>query len=140
MKILNRNIKISQPFQLLWIACGLFFITSIFVKGGNYNSENEKISSSFFKANQQTSQNNFFQDWRSPLQNNLLSIFFSEEESEPTDESTEDKSIESDFSLYIPFLKYNFLKSSFANFNLSLQKRITIPFFLLHHSWKIPSI
>ncbi len=140
MKILNRNIKISQPLQLLWIFCGLFLLTSIFVKGSNSTSEKEEITSATFKVNQHNNNNSFFQDWRSTLPYDFLSLFSAVEESEPTDESTGEETVESDFSLHLPSFNHNFLKSSFANFNLSFQRRITIPFFLLHHSWKIPFI
>jgi len=140
MKISNRNIKISQPVQLFWIFCGLFLLTSIFVKGSNYNFEKEKITSSFFKGNLHNTNNTVFQDWRSNLPNDFLYLFSSVEETEPTDENTKEDTIENDFPLHLPSFNHNFLKSSFASFNLSFQRRITIPFFLLHHSWKIPFI
>jgi hypothetical protein len=138
MKIFTRNIKIIQPFQLFGMVCGLFLISSIFVKGSSSNTENEKLNSSFFKASQQNTTNRLFQDWDSTLPYDFLLILSAEEESDPTDESTEEKAIESGFPLHISRFNYNFLESSFVSFNLSLQKRITIPFFLLHHSWKIP--
>lgn len=137
MKILNRNIKISQSLHSMWIFCGLFLLTSIFVKGSSFKVEKEEIKSSSFKSTQQHTNGYVFQDCSSTLPFDFLSIFNSE--SEPTDESTEEETIESDFYL-IHYFKHNFLKSSFANFNLSLQKRTTIPFFLLHHSLKIPFI
>lgn len=140
MKILNRNIRISQPFRLFGMICCLFLITSIFVKGSSSNTENEKTNSSFFKADQENSQNIIFQDWESTLPYDFLSILTVEEEVDPTDESTGDDATESTFPLRIFYFNYNFLESSFVSFNLSLQKRITIPFFLLHHSWKIPFI
>ncbi len=140
MKTLNRNIKISQPFQLLWVFCGLFLITSIFLKSSSFYSEKEEVKTSSFKVNQQHTNNSFFQDWESDLPYGFLSIFSSVEESEPTDESTGEETIESDFPSNTSSFNHSFLKSSFANFNLSFQKRINIPFFLLHHSWKIPFI
>ncbi len=140
MKILNRNIRLSQPFLLFGMVCGLFLITSIFVKGSSSNAENEKLSISFIKANQLNAQNIIFQDWESTTPCDFLSILSVEEEVDPTDESTDDDTTESAFPLHIFYLNYNFLESSFINFSLSLQKRITIPFFLLHHSWKIPFI
>lgn len=139
MKISNRNIKLRLPFKILWIFCGLFMLTSILVKGSNSNSEKEEKISATFNANQENSNKSFFQDSRPTIPYNFLSIFSSIEESEPTDESTEEN-IESDFPLHLPAFNHNFLKSSFASFNLSFQKRINIPFFLLHHSWKIPFI
>lgn len=138
MKILNRNIRISQPFRLFGMVCGLFLITSIFVKGSSSNTENEKLNTSFIKVNQLNTQSIIFQDWESTIPYDFLSILSAEEEVDPTDESTGDESSESTFPLHISYFNCNFLESSFVSFNLSLQKRITIPFFLLHHSWKIP--
>ena len=140
MKILNRNSRISQPFRLFGMVCSLFLITSIFVKGSSSNAENEKTNSSFFKAYQENNQNIIFQDWESTLPYDFLSILSAEEEVDPTDESTEEDVVENGFPLYISRFNYSLLESSFINFSLSLQKRITIPFFLLHHSWKIPFI
>jgi hypothetical protein len=140
MKISNRNIKLRLPFKILWIFCGLFMLTSILVKGSNSNPEKQEKTSATFKVNQHHNNNSFFQDWRSTLPYNFLSIFSSAEESEPTDENTGEETDETDFPLHLPAFNHNFLKSSFANFNLSFQKRINIPFFLLHHSWKIPFI
>lgn len=137
MKTLNRNSRISKAFRLFGMVSCLFLISSIFVKGSSSNAENEKINSSFFKADQENSRNIIFQDWESTAPSDFLSII-SAEEVDPTDESTEEKAVESGFPLHISRFNYNFLDSSFINFNLSLQKRITIPFFLLHHSWKIP--
>jgi len=140
MKILNRNSRISQPFRLFGMVCGLFLITSIFVKGSSSNTGNENLNISFIKANQLDAQNIIFQDWESTIPCDFLSILSVEEEVDPTDESTGDDATESAFPLRIFYFNYNFLESSFVSFNLSLQKRITIPFFLLHHSWKIPFI
>jgi hypothetical protein len=122
------------------MVCGLFLITSIFVKGSSSNTENETLNSSFIQANQKTSQNVIFQDWESTLPYDFLSILSVEEEVDPTDEHIEDDTTESAFPLHIFYFNYSFLESSYVSFNLSLQKRITIPFFLLHHSWKIPFI
>ncbi|RFS17464.1 hypothetical protein [Emticicia sp. C21] len=138
MKILTGNIRLSQPFRLFGMVCGLFLVTSIFVKGNSSNTGNERLNISFIKANQLNSQSIIFQDWESTLPCDFLSILSAEEEVDPTDESTGDESSESDFPLHISYFNYNFVESSFVSFNLSLQKRITIPFFLLHHSWKIP--
>ena len=138
MKILTRNIRLSQLFRLFGMVCGLFLVTSIFVKGSSSNTENERLNISFIKANQLTSQSVIFQDWESTIPCDLLSVLSAEEEVDPTDESTGDDTTEGVFPLHISYFNYNFLESSFVNFSLSLQKRITIPFFLLHHSWKIP--
>ncbi|MBA4850292.1 hypothetical protein [Emticicia sp. BO119] len=135
---MNRNIGMGQPYKMFGIFCGLFLITSIFVKGSTSNAENEKRNSFFLKANQQTTNNIIFQDWESTIPYDFLSILSSGEEVDPTDETTEEKTSESGFPLLISRFYYDFIESSFINFNLSLQKRITIPFFLLHHSWKIP--
>ncbi len=137
MKTLNRNSRISKAFRLFGMVSCLFLICSVFVKGSSSNAENEKTNSYFFKADHQNSLNIIFQDWESTTPSDFLSIL-SAEEVDPTDESTEEKAVESGFPLHISRFNYNFLDSSFVNFNLSLQKRITIPFFLLHHSWKIP--
>ena len=140
MKTLSRNSIISQAFKVLGILCGVFFISSIFVKGSSFNAENEILKSSSFSASQHHSANIIFQDWESTLPYDFLSILSVGEEVDPTDESTGDDSVESGFPLHISRFNYNFVESSFINFNLSLQKRIRIPFFLLHHSWKIPFI
>lgn len=140
MKILTRNIRLSQPLRLFGMVCGLFLVTSIFVQGSSFTIENEKLNNSFFKANQQSANTRLFQGWGSTLPNDFLSILSVGEEADPTDESTEEKVAEGGFPLHIFCFNYIFLESSFINFNLSLQKRITIPFFLLHHSWKIPFI
>jgi hypothetical protein len=136
MKIMNRNIRISQLHKILWIFCGLFLITSIFVKGSSADSE--KIQGFSFSTSQHNTTNSVSQDWETNFPCDFLSILIAEEEVDPTDESTGDETIESAFPLHIFHFNYNFLESSFINFNLSLQKRISIPFFLLHHSWKIP--
>ncbi|RYU95203.1 hypothetical protein [Emticicia agri] len=138
MKILNRNSIVSPLFQLFGMVCGLFLITSIFVEGSSYTSENERINSSSFSTSHEHTGNIIFQDWESTLPYDFLSILSAGEEVDSSDESSEDDSTESGFPLHISRFNFNFLESSFINFNLSLQKRITIPFFLLHHSWKIP--
>lgn len=138
MKILNRNIKISRTLKISGIFCSLFLIASIFVKGSSASYEHERLNSSFVKASQYNNSSIIFQDWESTIPCDFLSILSVEEEVDPTDESTGDDTTESAFPLHIFYFNYNFLESSFVNFNLSLQKRITIPFFLLHHSWKIP--
>lgn len=137
---MNRNIKISQPFTVLRIFCGFFLITSIFVKGSTFYFEKTEIKSPSFKANQQNTNNSVFHDWRSSLPYDFLLILSFAEESEPTNESTGEKTVESDFPLHTLSFNHSFSESSFAIFNLSIQKRIHIPFFLLHHSWKIPSV
>ena len=140
MKTLSINSIISQAFKVLAILCGLFVISSIFVQGSNNTTENERLNSSSFRASQQHNGNIIFQDWESTLPYDFLSILSVGEEVDPTDESSGDDSTESGFPLHISRFNYNFIESSFINFNLSLQKRIRIPFFLLHHSWKIPFI
>lgn len=138
MKIMTRNIRISQLLKIFGIFCGLFLITSVFVKGSSSNAE--KIPGFSFYVNQDNIGNCISQDWEATLPYDFLSILSAGEEADPTDESTGDENTEGDFPLHISYFNYNFLESSFINFNLSLQKRITIPFFLLHHSWKIPFI
>ncbi|MES2794678.1 MAG: hypothetical protein V4683_01865 [Bacteroidota bacterium] len=136
MKILNRNIKISPKFkffEFLGVFCALVFTTSLFL-GNGYKAAIHQTNS-----NPSNTQNKHFQDSRSTSKANILFAFDSIEESEPTDESSEDEIIESGFSHYFTTIfLHNNLKSSFANFSQSLQKRTKIPFFLLHHSLKIP--
>lgn len=137
MKILNRNNKISPQFkfpELFGVICVLFFTTFLIF-------ESKEVGSQIFNSNLKSTQNKHFQGSKSSNQANILFAFDSIEESEPTDESSEDEIIEGGFQLYLtPEFLHNNLKCSFANFSQSLQKRTTIPFFLLHHSWKIPSV
>lgn len=138
MKIMTRNIRISQLLKIFGIFCGLFLITSVFVKGSSANTE--KIPGVSVSINQDNTGDCVSQDREADLPYDFLSILSAGEEADPTDESTGDENAESAFPLHISYFNYNFLESSFVNFNLSLQKRITIPFFLLHHSWKIPFV
>ena len=138
MKTMNINSMISQAFKVLGILCGLFFISSIFFQGSSFPAENERLNDFSFSASQQHTTSIIFQDWESTLPYDFLSILSAGEEVDSSDEDSEDDSTESGFPLHISRFNFNFLESSFINFNLSLQKRITIPFFLLHHSWKIP--
>jgi len=128
----------SRAVLFFGMFCGVFLISAALIKGDNFNSDNERINSSFFSSNQESSLNKFFQESGATLPDNLLLIFSSIEESEPTDESGEEDAIEGHFPLHILSFNHNFLKCSFVSFSLSFQKRITIPFFLLHHSLKIP--
>jgi len=143
MKILKRNIRTNQQFkfnELLLIFNILLLITSIFSKGIDFKFEKEKANSCNIHVNQSNIQNKLFQVSSTNHEYKFLLIFFSPEVSETNDDDqNEKKVIESGTPLFLlPSLKYNTLISSFANFSLSLQKRINIPFFLLHHSWKIP--
>ena len=137
MKISNRNIKMRQSQQIIGIICGVILFTSIFITGSNYNSEKEEIASATLKVNQQNINNRFFLDWRLTIPYNCLSVLITEEESEPTDERLGEETGKSNLLLHKPPFYNDFFKSMFINFNLSFQRRIRIPFFLLHHSWKI---
>jgi len=144
MKVLKRNIRTNQHFkfnELLLIFNILLLITSIFSKGTDFKFEKEKVNSCSVHVNQSNLQNKLFQVSRTNHEYNFLLIFFSPEVSETNDDDqNEKKVIESGTPLFLlPSTKYNTLISSFANFSLSFQKLINIPFFLLHQSWKIPS-
>lgn len=138
MKTFNRNSTISWAFLLLGMFCGLLLITSVFIKGNTLNSGDERISNSFFASNQENSLNKLFQEPGATLPDNILLIFGSIEESEQTDDTAGEDTINSSLPLHTLSLSHNFFKSSFVSFSLSFHKRITIPFFLLHHSLKIP--
>jgi hypothetical protein len=91
------------------MVCGLFLLTSFFVKGSSSVTENQKLKASYVKANQQSIGNRIFQDWESTLPLDFLSVLSAGEEVDPTDESTEDKTAEGGFPLHIFFFNYNFL-------------------------------
>jgi hypothetical protein len=143
MKILKRNIRTNQHFkfnELLLIFNILLLITSIFSKGTDFKFEKEKVNSCSVHVNQSNLQNKLFQVSRINHESNLLLLFISAEVSETNDDDQHEKKvIESGSPLFLlPSFNHSTLISSFANFSLSLQKRINIPFFLLHQSWKIP--
>jgi hypothetical protein len=144
MEILKINIKINRQFkfiELLLIFNILLLITSIFSKGTDFKFEKEKVNSCSVHVNQSNLQNKLFQVSRTNHEYNLLLLFISAEVSETNDDDQNDKKvIESGTPLFLlPSFNYSKSISSFANFSLSLQKRINIPLFLLHQSWKIPS-
>ena len=144
MKILKRNIRTNQQFKfnvLLLIFSILLLITSIFSKGVDFKFEKEKANSCSIHVNQSNLHNKLLQVSRTNHEYNFLFIFFSPEVSETNDDNqNEKKVIESGYPLFLlPSFNYKTLISSFANFSLSFQKLINIPFFLLHQSWKIPS-
>ncbi len=144
MKVLNRNIKINGQFkfyELLCIFYILFSMNSLFVDGSDFRVEKENTNTCLTKVNQNDTHKKFFQATGVNLHHNFLLIFNSEEKFEPSDETSEEKISEREFPLFtISSFNYNTLLSSFANFSLSLQRRITIPFYLLHHSLKIQLI
>jgi len=144
MKILKRNIRTNQQFKfnvLLLIFSILLLITSIFSKGVDFKFEKEKANSCSIHVNQSNLHNKLLQVSRTNHEYNFLLIFFSPEVSETNDDNQKEKKvIESGYPLFLlPSFNYKTLISSFANFSLSFQKLINIPFFLLHQSWKIPS-
>lgn len=143
MEILKKNIRTNRQFkfiELLLIFNILLLITSIFSKGIDFKFEKQKVNSCSIHVNQSNIQNKLFQVSRVNHESNLLLLFISAEVSETNDDDqNEKKVIESGTSLFLlPSFNYSKSISSFANFSLSLQKRINIPFFLLHQSWKIP--
>jgi competence protein ComGC len=142
MEILKKNIRTNRQFkfiELLLIFNIFLLITSIFSKGIDFKSEKEKSCS--IHINQNNLQNKVFQVSRINHESNLLLLFISAEVSETNDDDqNEKKVIESGTPLFLlPSFNYSKSISSFANFSLSLKKRINIPLFLLHQSWKIPS-
>lgn len=144
MKVLKRNIRTNQHFkfnELLLIFNILLLITSIFSKGTDFKFEKEKVNSCSVHVNQSNLQNKVFQVSRINHESNLLLLFISAEETETNDDDHNEKKVIEDDTSYFSQSTFNhsILISSFANFSLSLQKRIHIPFFLLHQSWKIPS-
>lgn len=149
MKILSKNITPSQTFKFHewpWIFCILLLSISTLLGNNSLKPEKQRINSYGYKVNQHNTHNKFIQSSRPIHQFNPLLVLELLEESETNDENTEDDIVESCFQLRasISFdytiLESSFLESSFANFNLSLQKRTAIPLFLLHHSWRIPSV
>ncbi len=121
--------------------CILLLSISTLLGNNSLKPEKQRINSYGYKVNQHNTHNKFIQSSRSIHQ--LISLLALEllEESETNDENTEDDIVESCFQLRASIsFDYTILESSFANFNLSLQKRTSIPLFLLHHSWRIPSV
>lgn len=137
MNLLNKNIKLNQAFklnELLWIFCVLFSTASIFLGNNNFKSEKQQDSFSLTVNKSHT-----HYDLGTTRPTNPLSAFDFIEESETTDDSDEDDLIEDHYSLNtLTFLTYNNAKNSSVNGSLSLSKRVFIPLFILHHSWKIP--
>ena len=137
MNLLNKHIKLSQAFksnELLWIFCVLFSTASIFF--GNNNFKPEKHQDSFgLTVNKSYTHYNL----GTTRPTNPLSAFDFIEESETTDDNNEDDIIEGHYSPNtLTFQPYNNAKNSSVSGSLSLSKRVFIPLFILHHSWKIP--
>lgn len=136
MNLLNKHIKLSKAFksnELLWIFFVLFSTASIFL--GSNNFKFEKQQDSFGLA---VNKIHTHYDLGTTHPTNPLSAFDFIEESETTDDSNEDDIIEGHYSLNtLIFLTYIISENSFVNYILSLRKRVFIPLFILHHSWKI---
>ncbi len=143
MKILKTHIDSYKSlgfFKWLGFCCvfltsaTLFFTSSnlnylIFQHGGNYTSSTNALPKHSASLHSYTHE-----------EAGILLTFSSVEETEPSDETSEDKDIQSCFALRSKLLyKPIFSLSSFASFNLSLQKRSKVPLFLLQHSLKIPN-
>lgn len=137
MNLIIKNIKLNKAFksnELLWIFCVLFSTASIFF--GNNNFKFEKQQDSFGLT---VNKSRTHHDLGTTRPTNPLSAFDFIEESETTDYSNEDDIIEEHYSLNtLTFFTYNISKNSSVSGSLSLCKRVFIPLFLLHHSWKIP--
>ena len=137
MNLIIKNIKLNKAFksnELLWIFCVLFSTASIFF--GNNNFKFEKQQDSFGLT---VNKSRTHHDLGTTRPTNPLSAFDFIEESETTDDSNEDDIIEGHYSLNtLTFFTYNIFENSSVSGSLSLSKRVFIPLFLLHHSWKIP--
>ena len=144
MKILSKNITTSRTFKFYewpWVFCILLISISTLLGNNSLKPAKQRINSYGYKVNQHNTHNNLIQNSRPIHQFNPLLVLELLEESETNDENTEDDIVESCFQLRASIsFDYTILESSFANFNLSLQKRTSIPLFLLHHSWRIPSV
>ncbi len=136
MNLLIKNIKLSKVFksnELLWLFCVLF--STAFVFFGNNNSKFEKQQNRFVTVNKSHTHHGL--GTTRPV--NSLSAFDFIEESETTDDSNEDDIIEGHYSLnMLNFFTHSISGNSSVSGSLSLSKRVFIPLFLLHHSWKIP--
>lgn len=137
MNIPNKNIEVSKAFklrELLLVFCVLCSTASVFL--GNTAIRFEKQQDSFSQTvNKKTTHCN----WGTTRTTNSLSDFDLIEESETTDDSNEDDSIEGYYSPNTQiFFTYNNAKNLSVSGSLSFSKRVFIPLFLLHHSWKIP--
>lgn len=136
MNLSNTNIKISQRFRFYessWVFCVLLLTISILSTKG--------VNTFFTITSQYNADNAFIQASKRAHQSTFLFAFELVEEVETSDENIKGHTTEGAYLLYTStYFSHPILKSSFANFTLSLQKRISIPLFLLHHSWRIPSV
>lgn len=137
MKLLNKNTKIIQAFkfnELLWIFCVLFSTAFVIFGKTNVKFETQQVS---FGSTVNKSYTHYNLGTTCPT--NPLSAFDFIEESETTDDNNEDDIIEGHYSQNtLTFFTYNNAKNSSVSGRLSFSKRVFIPLFLLHHSWKIP--
>ena len=137
MKFLIKDIKLSQVFksnELLWTFCILFSTASVFFGNNNFVFEKQYDSSGLTVNKTRT-----HHDLGTTCPANSLSAFDFIEESETTDDSNEDDIIEGHYSPdTLTFFTCNIPENSLVSGSLSLSKRVFIPLFLLHHSWKIP--
>lgn len=137
MNLSNKNIKIIQAFksnELLWLFCVLFSTASVFL--GNINFRPEKLNDSYDLIVNKSSTRFNFED---TLPATPLPKFEFVETSEISDDSDEDDVIKGDYSPNtLRLFTQNNAKNSSTGSTLSLNERVLVPLFLLHHSWKIP--
>ncbi len=140
----NRNSNKKSRFkffELLGLFCFLFLLFAFSFKNQTFNFSKQKIENdlSFLKSQHSTYIHSSATN--AVHQSEALYDICLEEESEFENESVEEeptigfstKTLSRLFNFYIS-------RSSFANFSHCLQKRVVLPFFILHHSWKIPSV
>lgn len=143
MKVINKNIRkppLSNLLRLMGAFCILFITTSLF--GSNFNnsifkSESVSISSTDSNSHHSTK----FQDSGAHSKSNLPFDFELTEETESTDENSDEDASENEIlSNFLAIFQKICSENSFETFNISFQKRIQIPLFLLYNSLKIPTI
>ncbi len=138
MNIKHKNIKINKAFksnEWLWVLCVLFSTATVFLGNADFKFEKQQDSLSL-TAHKSLSH----QSLKATHATNPLSDFEFIEISEISDENNEDDFTEGDcLPNILTFSNYGFSKNSSTYFGLYLHKRVFIPLFLLHHSWKIPS-
>ena len=137
MSLLNKHIKLNQAFksnELQWIFCVLFSTASVFLGNSNFKFEKQQDSLGLT-----VSKNHTHYHLGATRPTNPSSTFDFIEESETADDSDEDDIIEGHYSPNtLIFLTQSISENSSVSGSLSLSKRVFIPLFLLHHSWKIP--
>lgn len=145
MKILNKNIDINRRFNIFELP-SLFCILLIgfFVFSQKHNSSYgiQKAETYSIVSNQHNADFAFLSP-ASPATSDYLPnyLFFSSLEEESKFEDSEEETLAIGHSLQLAtFFNYNVLLVSFSRFSEFLQKRTIVPYFILHHSLKIPSL